>query len=569
MVLKKLLGGWGGKQAGGSKKVSNNQPNSNPDEKNEKNEEDEKDKKTVIVPIWSKEKPPALDVQLYPFESKDGLLVKIQPPKEPANEKLDHVPCDIILCIDVSGSMSADAPVPTKPGEKEEEEYSGLSVLDLVKHAARTILETLDATDRLGIVTFASQSNMIFPLSPMTEGNKAKALKAIEYMQPLDMTNLWHGIRDGLQLLEEGSKSHWDSAGRVPALLVLTDGKPNHMCPRKGYVPKLRSMGPLPAIIHTFGFGYNLRSGLLQSIAEVSGGNYAFIPDAGMIGTVFVHAVANLQATCATNAKLRLTYPSHLQLEETTGDTVGKQEPVELKGDVPEALASLTINLGHIQYGQSRDICLRYSASSLEPATADTNPPLITATVEYNHLTPTIHRASAHKSALDFSSPLDPAEKAYHVSLLTPHFLHLRFLPPQQRVRTHRPPRHPKDIPGKLLALAESLPQPSSHPPTPAAALLLDLCGDPLPTHLLPKDINPPPTTPPPPHYPLPTPRAIPRPHLLARPNLLALSNPAYYYCWGAHYLLPSATPIPNRSATPSRILGPCSMDRIVHFLEV
>lgn len=39
----------------------------------------------------------------------------------------------------------------------------------------------------------------------------------------------------------------------------------------------------LPASIHTFGFGYNLRSGLLKSIAEEGGGNYSFIPDSGMI----------------------------------------------------------------------------------------------------------------------------------------------------------------------------------------------------------------------------------------------------------------------------------------------
>jgi len=42
-------------------------------------------------------------------------------------------------------------------------------------------------------------------------------------------------------------------------------------------------MGPLPATIHTFGFGYELRSDLLKSIAEVGGGNYSFISDAGMI----------------------------------------------------------------------------------------------------------------------------------------------------------------------------------------------------------------------------------------------------------------------------------------------
>lgn len=45
-------------------------------------------------------------------------------------------------------------------------------------------------------------------------------------------------------------------------------------------------MEQLPASIHTFGFGYNLRSGLLKSIAEFGGGNYSFIPDAGMIVSI-------------------------------------------------------------------------------------------------------------------------------------------------------------------------------------------------------------------------------------------------------------------------------------------
>ena len=82
----------------------------------------------------------------------------MSPPKVPEDVESTHVPCDIALVIDVSGDMGNDAPVPANIGETKEQ--YGLSVLDLVKHAARTILETLNEGDRLGIVTFASHAKV-------------------------------------------------------------------------------------------------------------------------------------------------------------------------------------------------------------------------------------------------------------------------------------------------------------------------------------------------------------------------------------------------------------------------
>lgn len=114
----------------------------------------------------------------------------------------------------------------------------------------------------------------------MTRTAKRATSKKIEEMKSEDATNLWGGIYSGIGLFHDDNDTR---TGNMPALMVLTDGMPNHMCPAQGYVPKLRSMGKLPATIHTFGFGYYLRSGLLKSIAEVGGGNYSFIPDAGMI----------------------------------------------------------------------------------------------------------------------------------------------------------------------------------------------------------------------------------------------------------------------------------------------
>ena len=67
--------------------------------------------------------------------------------------------------------MQDSAAMPSAGGIKE---HTGLSILDLTKHAARTIIETLNEGDRLGIVTFGFNAKVEFcptlvPLSPILE----------------------------------------------------------------------------------------------------------------------------------------------------------------------------------------------------------------------------------------------------------------------------------------------------------------------------------------------------------------------------------------------------------------
>ena len=99
-----------------------------------------------------------VDVELHPLPSHDSFLVSVQTPKVP-DRGLNRAFCDIVLVIDVSGSMTAAAPLPDVE-DQNEREAAGLSILDLTKHAARTILETLNDGDRLGIVTFSDDAKV-------------------------------------------------------------------------------------------------------------------------------------------------------------------------------------------------------------------------------------------------------------------------------------------------------------------------------------------------------------------------------------------------------------------------
>ena len=100
-----------------------------------------------------------------------SLLVTITPPREPiAKEKHPgrRAPLDLCLVIDVSGSMSTEAPGLSEDGKSKE--ITGLSVLDVVRHACRTILSTMQDDDRLSIVTFAHSAKVRVSTHPGADG---------------------------------------------------------------------------------------------------------------------------------------------------------------------------------------------------------------------------------------------------------------------------------------------------------------------------------------------------------------------------------------------------------------
>ncbi|KAL2383786.1 hypothetical protein RJZ90_002417 [Blastomyces dermatitidis] len=296
--------------------------------------------------IAGERNPNEVAVQLHPLPDTNSMILSVHPPLHPEKE-LRHVPCDIVLCIDISYSMSSSAPLPTTDDSGKPED-TGLSVLDLTKHAARTIIETLNDNDRLGVVAFSTDAEVVYKISNMNEDNKKAALKAVEALWPLSSTNLWHGLKLSLEALEEVTPIPQN----VQALYILTDGMPNHMCPRQGYVPKLRSIlqqkDRLP-MIHTFGFGYYIRS-----------------------GTVFVHAIANLYTTFATQAMISIRTSGSVEIAQDEGSKTGLGLYEESTED-----GALAVTVGSLQYGQSRDVIIRMKNATSKPSTAQ-------ATLTYN-----------------------------------------------------------------------------------------------------------------------------------------------------------------------------------------
>jgi len=71
---------------------------------------------------------------IHPVKNKSGVLVEIQPPVKPRGPPIGHVPCEIVLVIDVSGSMEgpALAPMNDEKGKAVNEDYGLTSELKAI-----------------------------------------------------------------------------------------------------------------------------------------------------------------------------------------------------------------------------------------------------------------------------------------------------------------------------------------------------------------------------------------------------------------------------------------------------
>ncbi|KAJ3102781.1 hypothetical protein HDU96_009523 [Phlyctochytrium bullatum] len=215
----------------------------------------------------------------------------------------EKAPVDVVCVVDLSISMDDPATLASDTSS----EGTGLTILDIVKHAVKTVIASLGNDDRLAIVSFSDKADIELPLTSMGTTGKEAANLTLGRMRTTGSTNIWAGIDQALDVIQaNGAKD-----SRLTAVLLFTDGQPNIRPPAGEPAMLVKRInqkfgGTLPCIVNTFGFGYNLDSLVLHQLARIGNGSFAFIPDASFVGTVFVDATANILAAMAKSIVITL-----------------------------------------------------------------------------------------------------------------------------------------------------------------------------------------------------------------------------------------------------------------------
>lgn len=179
---------------------------------------------------------------------------------------------DLVCVIDRSGSMR---------GEK----------TSLVQNTLQFIVQQMCARDRLSLVLFDHEVDVVSGLSVMSERNKMAMGRKIDMITARGGTNIWMGLAAGLQVLRTRKE-----ANEVSSVLLLSDGQDGSTLSMLDDV--LRD-APSTSV-HTFGFGANHDANVLSTIAERAGGVFTFIETSECVGPSFATTVGGLMSTAAT-----------------------------------------------------------------------------------------------------------------------------------------------------------------------------------------------------------------------------------------------------------------------------
>ena len=251
----------------------------------------------------------------------------------------ERPPLNLCLILDQSGSMSGP-PIQT------------------VRDAAQKIINSLSPQDRISIVSFDHEAQLVVPNQLATNINAIN--QAIEGIRAGGGTAIDAGLKLGIAEVTKGKN------GTVSQIFLLTDGENEH-----GSNDRCLKLAQL-AVSHgftvsTLGFGNHWNQNVLEQLADAGNGSLVYIQKPDTASQAFSRLLHRAQSVSLTNAYLVLTLQPQVRLAELKPIAQVLPETIEL--DVRREGEQAIVRLGDLMNNTPRVILANLYISQLPVGT--------------------------------------------------------------------------------------------------------------------------------------------------------------------------------------------------------
>lgn len=198
----------------------------------------------------------------------------------------ERPPANLVFLIDVSGSMQSSNRLP------------------LVKESMKALVEELRPDDRVGIVTYAGNSEIALKSISVGEG-RDRIPGVIERLNAGGSTHGSAGIQDAYAMAQRNFLH--EGINRV---ILATDGDFNvGVQSREGLLALIEEKRQTGIFLTVLGYGMgNLKDGTLEMLASKGNGNYAYIDSYREARRVLIEQLSGTLMTIAKDTKIQVEF---------------------------------------------------------------------------------------------------------------------------------------------------------------------------------------------------------------------------------------------------------------------